>query len=112
MRVDRIEDFQAFVTIVEKGSLTMAARSLGRSLQSVSRSFGGSGGGCRRRTGTPDDAPVQPDRGKVRLLLALLNMSCRRVECDSRRRPDALSSCASVAGTGREPAGHVSITHA
>jgi DNA-binding transcriptional LysR family regulator len=29
MRVDRIEDFQAFVTIVEKGSLTMAARSLG-----------------------------------------------------------------------------------
>ena len=25
--------------------------------------LGGSGGGCRRRTGTPDDAPVQPDRG-------------------------------------------------
>jgi DNA-binding transcriptional LysR family regulator len=37
--VDRIEDFQAFVAIVEKGSLTAAATQLGRSLQSVSRSL-------------------------------------------------------------------------
>jgi DNA-binding transcriptional LysR family regulator len=37
--VDRIEDFQAFVAIVEKGSLTAAANQLGRSLQSVSRSL-------------------------------------------------------------------------
>src|SRR6476661_2470390 len=37
--LDRIEDFQAFVAIVEKGSLTAAAKQLGRSLQSVSRSL-------------------------------------------------------------------------
>ena len=37
--MDRIEDFQAFVAIVERGSLTAAARQLGRSLQSVSRSL-------------------------------------------------------------------------
>src|ERR1700687_1080650 len=30
--LDRIEDFQAFVAIVEKGSLTAAAKQLGRSL--------------------------------------------------------------------------------
>ena len=36
---DRIEDFQAFVAIVERGSLTAAAKQLGRSLQSVSRSL-------------------------------------------------------------------------
>jgi DNA-binding transcriptional LysR family regulator len=37
--VDRIEDYQAFVATVEKGSLTAAANQLGRSLQSVSRSL-------------------------------------------------------------------------
>lgn len=37
--MDRIEDLQAFVAIVEKGSLTAAAKQLGRSLQSVSRSL-------------------------------------------------------------------------
>jgi DNA-binding transcriptional LysR family regulator len=37
--MDRIEDFQAFVAIVDKGSLTAAANQLGRSLQSVSRSL-------------------------------------------------------------------------
>jgi DNA-binding transcriptional LysR family regulator len=39
MAMTRIEDFQAFAAIVEKGSLTAAARHLGRSLQSVSRSL-------------------------------------------------------------------------
>jgi DNA-binding transcriptional LysR family regulator len=39
MCVDRLEDLQAFVAIVERGSLTAAARHLGRSLQSVSRSL-------------------------------------------------------------------------
>jgi DNA-binding transcriptional LysR family regulator len=39
MRMDRLEDLQAFVTIIERGSLTAAARHLGRSLQSVSRSL-------------------------------------------------------------------------
>ena len=37
--MDRIEDFQAFVAVVEHGSLTGAGRHLGRSLQSVSRSL-------------------------------------------------------------------------
>jgi len=37
--MNRIEDLQAFAAIVEKGSLTAAARHLGRSLQSVSRSL-------------------------------------------------------------------------
>ncbi|HKD22451.1 MAG TPA: LysR family transcriptional regulator [Rhizomicrobium sp.] len=37
--MDRIEDLQAFVSVVEKGSLTAAAKLLGRSLQSVSRSL-------------------------------------------------------------------------
>lgn len=37
--MDRIEDLQAFVAIVDKGSLTAAAKGLGRSLQSVSRSL-------------------------------------------------------------------------
>ena len=36
--MDRIEDFRAFVAVVEHGSLTRAAHHLGRSLQSVSRS--------------------------------------------------------------------------
>ena len=39
MPMDRIEDFQAFVAIVDKGSLTAAAKQLGRSLQSISRSL-------------------------------------------------------------------------
>jgi len=37
--VSRIEDLQAFIAIVEQGSLTAAARALGRSLQAVSRSL-------------------------------------------------------------------------
>ena len=37
--MQRIADLEAFVTIIEKGSLTAAARQLGRSLQSVSRSL-------------------------------------------------------------------------
>src|SRR5262245_29372647 len=37
--MNRIEDYQAFTAIVEKRSLTAAARQLGRSLQSVSRSL-------------------------------------------------------------------------
>jgi DNA-binding transcriptional LysR family regulator len=39
MRMSRISDLQAFVAVVEKASLTSAARLLGRSLQSVSRSL-------------------------------------------------------------------------
>lgn len=39
--MDRIEDFEAFIAILEKGSLTAAAKQLGRSLQSASRSLAG-----------------------------------------------------------------------
>jgi DNA-binding transcriptional LysR family regulator len=39
MHMDRLDDFRAFVAIVDRGSLTGAARRLGRSLQSVSRSL-------------------------------------------------------------------------
>jgi DNA-binding transcriptional LysR family regulator len=39
MAMNRIEDFQAFAAVIEKGSLTAAARQLGRSLQSISRSL-------------------------------------------------------------------------
>ncbi|MEO8713494.1 MAG: LysR family transcriptional regulator, partial [Acetobacteraceae bacterium] len=34
-----LEDYQAFVAIVERGSLTAASRQLGRSLQAVSRAL-------------------------------------------------------------------------
>ena len=37
--MDRLEDYEAFLAIVEHGSLTTAARRLDRSLQSVSRSL-------------------------------------------------------------------------
>ncbi|MCA1440651.1 LysR family transcriptional regulator [Ensifer sp. IC4062] len=37
--MDRLEDYEAFLAIVERGSLTTAARRLNRSLQSVSRSL-------------------------------------------------------------------------
>jgi DNA-binding transcriptional LysR family regulator len=39
MRLNRLDDLHAFVAVVDKGSLTNAARHLGRSLQSVSRSL-------------------------------------------------------------------------
>src|SRR4051794_1280697 len=38
--MDRLEDLEAFVAIVEQGGLTAAARHVRRSLQSVSRSLG------------------------------------------------------------------------
>jgi DNA-binding transcriptional LysR family regulator len=39
MPMDRIDNFRAFVAVVERGSLTGAAQQVGRSLQSVSRSL-------------------------------------------------------------------------
>jgi len=39
MPIERISDLQAFVAVVEQGSLTGAAQRLGRSIQSVSRSL-------------------------------------------------------------------------
>jgi DNA-binding transcriptional LysR family regulator len=40
MTADRMEDYEAFVAIVEHGSQTAAAKQLRRSLQSISRSLG------------------------------------------------------------------------
>ena len=37
--MDRLDDIEAFLAIVEEGSLTAAARRLRRSLQSISRSL-------------------------------------------------------------------------
>ena len=39
MLIDRISDLQAFVAVVEQGGISAAARHLGRSIQSVSRSL-------------------------------------------------------------------------
>ncbi len=74
--VDRIEDLAAFVAVVEQGSLTSAARHLGRSLQSVSRSLaaleGGLGVELVRRTtrrSAPTDAGIA-FHGRVKPALA------------------------------------------
>ena len=89
MRVDRIEDFQAFVTIVEKGSLTAAARSLGRSLQSVSRSLAALeadvGVELVRRTtrrSNPTEAGIALHR---RLSAALAEIEAAKLEATERR---------------------------
>ena len=37
--MDRLDDLEAFLAVVENGSLTAAARHLRRSLQSISRSL-------------------------------------------------------------------------
>lgn len=87
--MDRIEDFQAFVAIVEKGSLTAAARQLGRSLQSVSRSLAALerevGVELIRRTtrrSNPTDAGVALFR---RLGAALAEIETAKREASNRR---------------------------
>jgi len=74
--MDRIADFQAFVAVVECGSLTAAARSLGRSLQSVSRSLAALereiGIELVRRT-TRRSAPTETGRALFRRLSAALS---------------------------------------
>src|SRR5216684_6129642 len=87
--LDRIEDFQAFVAIVEKGSLTAAAKQLGRSLQSVSRSLAALerevGVELVRRTtrrSTPTDAGLAFHR---RLTAALGEIEAAKLETSNRR---------------------------
>jgi DNA-binding transcriptional LysR family regulator len=87
--MNRIEDFQAFAAIVEKGSLTAAARQLGRSLQSVSRSLAGLerevGVELVRRTtrrSSPTDAGVAFHR---RLSAALAEIEAAKLETANRR---------------------------
>ena len=86
--MDRIEDLQAFVAIVEKGSLTGAARQLGRSLQSVSRSLaaleGGIGVELVRRTtrrSTPTEVGLAFHR---RLSMALAEVEAAKLEASNR----------------------------
>jgi DNA-binding transcriptional LysR family regulator len=87
--MNRIEDFQAFAAVVEKGSLTAAARHLGRSLQSVSRSLAALerevGVELVRRTtrrSSPTDAGLALHR---RLAAALAEIEAAKLETANRR---------------------------
>ena len=87
--MDRIEDLRAFVAIVEKGSLTAAAKQLGRSLQSVSRCLAALerevGVELVRRTtrrSTPTDAGLAFHR---RLTAALGEIEAAKLETSNRR---------------------------
>jgi DNA-binding transcriptional LysR family regulator len=85
----RIEDYQAFTAIVEKQSLTVAARYLGRSLQAVSRSLAvlerDLGVELIRRTtrrSNPTDAGLAFYQ---RLSAALAEIDAAKVETSNRR---------------------------
>lgn len=87
--MNRIEDFQAFVAVVDHGSLTAAARQLGRSLQSVSRSLAAVerdvGVELIRRTtrrSSPTDAGLAFHR---RLTAALAEIDAAKLETSNRR---------------------------
>ena len=87
--MNRIEDYQAFTAIVEKRSLTAAARHLGRSLQSVSRSLAALehevGVELIRRTtrrSNPTDAGLAFYR---RLNAALAEIEAAKLETSNRR---------------------------
>jgi DNA-binding transcriptional LysR family regulator len=87
--VNRIEDFQAFAAIVDNGSLTAAARELGRSLQSVSRSLAAVerdvGVELIRRTtrrSSPTDAGLAFHR---RLTAALAEIDAAKLEISNHR---------------------------
>lgn len=91
--MDRIEDYQAFVAAVDKGSLTAAARALGRSLQSVSRSLAALerdvGVELVRRTtrrSNPTEAGLALHR---RLSAALAEIEAARQEAANRRSEPA-----------------------
>src|SRR5215469_1422750 len=87
--MSRMDDFQAFTAIVDKGSLTAAARHLGRSLQSVSRSLAALerevGVELIRRTtrrSSPTDAGAAFHR---RLSAALAEIEAAKLETANRR---------------------------
>jgi DNA-binding transcriptional LysR family regulator len=87
--MDRIDDFEAFIAIVDEGSLTAAARRLRRSLQSISRSLAtiekSMGIELVRRTtrqSSPTDAGTAFYR---RIKPALLDISEAKLEASSRR---------------------------
>jgi len=87
--MDRLEDFQAFIAIVDKGSLTAAAKQLGRSLQAMSRSLAALerevGVELMRRTtrrSNPTDAGIALYR---RLAAALAEIDAAKLEAANRR---------------------------
>jgi DNA-binding transcriptional LysR family regulator len=89
MPMNRIEDYKAFAAVVEKRSLTAAARHLGRSLQSVSRSLAAVehdiGVELVRRTtrrSSPTDAGLAFHR---RLSAALAEIEDARLETSNHR---------------------------
>jgi DNA-binding transcriptional LysR family regulator len=89
MAMDRIEDLRAFVSVVERGSLTGAARRLGRSLQSVSRSLAALereiGVELVRRT-TRRSSPTEAGRLLFRRLdAALAEIDAAKAEASNRR---------------------------
>jgi DNA-binding transcriptional LysR family regulator len=106
MPMNRIEDYQAFTAIVEKHSLTAAARHLGRSLQAVSRSLAALerdlGVELVRRTtrrSNPTDAGLAFYR---RLSAALDEIDAAKVET-SNRRAEATGVLRIAGSTGFSP---------
>ncbi len=104
--MNRIEDYQAFTTIIEKRSLTAAARHLGRSLQSVSRSLAALehevGVELIRRTtrrSNPTDAGLAFHR---RLSAALAEIEAAKLET-SNRRAEATGLLRIASATGFSP---------
>jgi DNA-binding transcriptional LysR family regulator len=104
--MNRIEDYQAFTTIIEKRSLTAAARHLGRSLQSVSRSLAALehevGVELIRRTtrrSNPTDAGLAFHR---RLSAALAEIEAAKLET-SNRRAEATGLLRIAGSTGFSP---------
>jgi DNA-binding transcriptional LysR family regulator len=104
--MNRIEDYQAFTATVEKRSLTAAARHLGRSLQSVSRSLAALehdvGVELIRRTtrrSNPTDAGLAFYR---RLSAALAEIEAAKLET-SNRRAEAAGLLRIAGSTGFSP---------
>ncbi len=91
--MDRLDDYRAFVAIVDKGSLTAAARRLGRSLQAVSRALAGLedevGVELIRRT-TRRSAPTEAGRAfYARIKAALAEIGDAKREAAGRRAEPA-----------------------
>lgn len=104
--MNRIEDYQAFTAVIEKRSLTAAARRLGRSLQSVSRSLAALdhdvGVELIRRTtrrSNPTDAGLAFYR---RLSAALAEIEAAKLET-SNRRAEATGLLRIAGSTGFSP---------
>ncbi len=91
--MERIEDLEAFVAVVEQGGLTAAARRLGRTLQAVSRSLAtleqGLGVELVRRT-TRRSGPTEAGQAFYRRIKpALAEIAEARAEASERRAEPA-----------------------